>query len=155
MKNKAVIAGAFVIVAAVSFYAGTKSSFGKTASGRAGQFTFGQGAVLGDQANGARTRAGGGFRAGNLVAGEILSASEGSITVKLRDGGSKIVFVPKTAAVTKSVGGTTADLIVGQSVMVSGATNQDGSVNAETIQIRPNLPAPTNTSGPVPTVPAN
>ena len=79
--------------------------------------------------------------------GEILSKDAQGITVKLREGGSKIVFLSNTTPVSKSVSGSTQDLVVGTSVVVFGTTNPDGSMTATAVQIRP--PSPTGRAGSV------
>jgi hypothetical protein len=73
-----------------------------------------------------------------LISGEILSMDKESITLKQRDGGSKIVFYTNKTSVTKTVDGTMADLVVGKQISVVGKSNTDGSVSAESLQIRPN-----------------
>lgn len=93
----------------------------------------------GNGQGGARGGRGGG-NAGGFVSGEILSKDATSITVKLRDGGSKIVFVSDSTQVMKSTQGSIKDLVVGEQVTSMGSTNTDGSVSAQTIQIRPTTP---------------
>lgn len=84
--------------------------------------------------------AGAGTRGGNMINGDIISKDDKSITLKLSDGGSKIIFYSPNVQIEKTATGKPSDLEVGKSVSVNGQTNPDGSVVAQTIRFRPNLP---------------
>lgn len=80
------------------------------------------------------------MRGGGFVSGEIIAKDTTSITVKLRDGSSKILFFTTDTPILKSTAGATGDLSIGQQIMTTGKTNTDGSVTADSIQIRPAMP---------------
>lgn len=82
---------------------------------------------------------------GSMVTGDIISKDATSITVQTRDGSSKIVFLSNTTEISKFVSGAAADLVIGKTITVTGKANSDGSVAAQTIQLRPALPSPTPT----------
>lgn len=129
-KNKKTI-GAIVVaivIAGVFFYAGM--SYGGN-NVRAAIVARGSG-VGRNGATGANFRG----NSGGLVAGEVLSQSDQSFVVKLRDGGSKIVFWATSTPITKSATGTSQDLKIGEQVVVTGTPNPDGSVTAQSIQLR-------------------
>lgn len=81
-------------------------------------------------------------RNANFVAGEIIAADTASVTVKSADSGSKIIFVSDSTKITKTNEGSLKDLVLGEQIMANGTTNSDGSISAESIQIRPLAPAP-------------
>ena len=91
---------------------------------------------MGGVAGGQNRMAGGVVRGGGLIGGEIISKDDTTITVKLRDGGSKIVFVSSSTQVLKSTSGSLADLVSGGQVTVTGSQNSDGSISAQSVQIR-------------------
>ncbi|MCK9186411.1 hypothetical protein M0P48_03155 [Candidatus Gracilibacteria bacterium] len=74
---------------------------------------------------------------GGLLNGEIISKDEKSITIKLDDGGSKIIFLSEKTSIGKTETATLTDVEVGKQITAMGATNSDGSITAQSIQIRP------------------
>lgn len=82
------------------------------------------------QFQGART----GFRPVN---GEIVSADDKSVTVKLQDNTSKIVLLTDKTQINKADQATKEDLKAGEKVAVFGQENSDGSVTAQNIQLNP------------------
>ncbi len=71
-----------------------------------------------------------------FLAGEIISKDNESITLSLREGGSRILFFSDSTEIIKTIKGSLDDLEIGQSVNVNGVASPDGSVSAELIQIR-------------------
>ncbi len=91
---------------------------------------FGGGAVAGGNRMGGRAAGGG------VAAGEIILHDDKSLTIKLPAGGSQIVFLTDKTPVMKSVAGSSSDLSIGAQVVVSGVKNPDGSITAQSVQLR-------------------
>jgi cytochrome c-type biogenesis protein CcmE len=121
-----IIVGAIIIAVAFFFIghaAGNKKPKGFAGPGMAYQGQMG--------ARGGMMRGGGG------AMGTILSMDSTSLTLSIKDGGSKIVLLTDATPVMKTSPGSRSDLKTGESVMVTGTTNQDGSISAQSISIRP------------------
>ena len=137
MVNKTIIGFiiALLVVGAGAFYGGLQYGKSQNGGSRQPRFVLGNGQPgLAGQFNrqGAAGRAGGGF-----VNGDIIAKDDKSITVKMVDGGSKIIFLSGSTQITKSASGSAVDLLVGKNVIIYGSANADGSITAQSIQSRP------------------
>ena len=135
ISKKIIISIAILLaVAGGSFYGGifyekSRSPINNFAGGANRQNRTGQG----QQGN---TRFGGAGASG-MASGEIVSKSNGSVTVKMRNNSSKIIVLPGSVSISKPNPGTLDDLSAGTEITVMGSPNSDGSITAQTIQIRP------------------
>lgn len=138
MEKKYITVGVVVIlvVSAISFWGGMKYDKLKNPGfsqrqqrGTGGAFTAGRQ---------------GGRQSGQFINGDIISKDDKSLTVRTQDGGSKIIFYTASTSVGKTIEGSISDLEVGTRVMVGGSANSDGTVAAQTIQIRSATTTPGN-----------
>lgn len=143
-----IIVAVAIVFGAGGFYAGmiygkSSSSGGLSQAGfqnlslQERQQRLQQMGVSGGRAAGTAGRTGGGF-----VNGEVISKDDKSITVKLGNGGSQIIFYSGTTEFGKFMTGSSRDVEVGSSVTISGTSNSDGSITARSIQLRPTFPIP-------------
>lgn len=139
-KNIIIMAVGGLVVLGLVFYGGVKfggqnQSAAKNRGLFSGQFNSpGSGLQGPGGLNGGTFNRAGGMNGG--VNGEVLAKDDKSITVKLKDGGSKIVFYSEKTLVSKTAATSLDDVLVGGQVMIIGSSNPDGSVNAESIQLR-------------------
>jgi hypothetical protein len=122
-KNLTILIIAILVAGGAGFFGGMQYQKGVKVAAPAGAARAGFA--------GARTRtAGAGF-----TNGQILSKTDSSLTIKLASGGSEIVFLAPSSQIMQSSTTTIANLNVGENIMVTGATNSDGSVTAKTVQV--------------------
>jgi hypothetical protein len=115
---------AVIVAGGLGFYIGMHYSTGSTATSTS---------AYAGRLSGSRTATSG----SSLVTGSIIAADSQGITVQLANGNSEIVFVATTTPIMKSVQGSMSDLSVGQNVVVTGTANSDGSITAQSVQLRP------------------
>ena len=139
-----------LVIAAGSFYGGMV--FGKsqaTASAATVPMNFPAGfqppdgaALQGDGAGrfGARGQAGAGGAFGaqpGMIFGEIQSIEGDTLVIADPNGGQTRVQVTDTTLIEKNASVEVTDLAPGETVMVSGSENSDGSVTARSVQVAP------------------
>ncbi len=134
-KDKMIMIGSAALLIAIAFFGGL--SYGKNSVGSKipenGQF-FARN-LDGQAPNGGMMR----NQAGGFTGGEVVSVDAKGFTVKLRDGSSKIVFLSGATEILKFATGTVSDIGVGEQITVSGSANSDGSITAQSVQLRPQV----------------
>lgn len=149
MQKKNIITGAVIlIVAGGMFYGGTiyeKNSLttqgllrsANTQAGNRGGQGGPQGGPQGQRRQGGAMGANGAGLGGDFATGQVTAKDDTSITIKSQDGSSKIVFFSASTSIGKANQGSATDLAVGEQVMANGKSSADGSLSAQSIQIRP------------------
>jgi len=140
-KNVLVLCVLVVVVGAGSFYGGmvygkslNKGFMGKNFNPEqfgTNSIGMGQG---GNRTNGLGTAG------GAMAAGEVISQDSESITLKIQNSGTKIVFFSSSTQIMKTQQGSLEDIVVGENLTITGKANSDGSLTAKSIQIRPSIP---------------
>jgi hypothetical protein len=72
-----------------------------------------------------------------LVTGQITAMDSSSVTLQLANGNSEVVFYSTSTPVSEPTTVLANTLKVGTTIMVGGTSNSDGSLTAQTIQVRP------------------
>lgn len=119
-------------VGAMAFFGGMKYQESISPGARLAGFANGGTRAVGMRTNGQQSRMG--IRP---VSGEILSSDEDSLTVKIQDGGSKIVLYTEKTTINKASVAEKSDVKTGEKVMIIGTENTDGSMTAQNIQLNP------------------
>ena len=127
-----------VVVALTALLVGAGSFFGGVQYQKSQEPTAGDFQAVREQFGAGERPQGFGDRLqgqGRPVSGEIIGRDEESVTVKLPDGSSRIIFVGDDTQINKSAPGTKDDLAEGVQVLVVGSENPDGSLTATSVQI--------------------
>lgn len=134
MKNTRLIIGTLLIVIGITgFFAGMKYQQSKVPS-----ITDMPSAAMHGGMPGQRDPAGArGMNNSGMISGEIIDKDETSITVKQADESTKIILLSEDTGVNKTSEGSIDDLETGETVMIIGQENPDGSISAVNIQLNP------------------
>ena len=125
-KNLTTVIAIAIIVGVASFFGGYKLGQ-KNNSKLADQFPGGQNFAQRQQGTGQFRTGTGTIRNmpqnGGFISGEILNKDDKSLTIKMRDGGSKIIFYSDSTQINKAAIGTSSDLVTGKEITVVGTPN--------------------------------
>ncbi len=126
-----------IAILATTLVAGAAGFFGGMQYQKSKKVVMGNFPVMSEQfRSGERQMFGGDLQdRGRMTRGEIIDSDEKSITVKLPDGSSRIIFVGETTKISESTPSAKERLTEGTQVFVTGTANPDGSMNATLIQI--------------------
>ena len=119
----------WVIVAVVTFVAGwwIGHSTAPAAAGRAGAFSSSTRAAFAGRS---------GTASGGLATGQVLSIDSTSITLQLANGNSENVFYSSSTPVIVPQPASISSIKPGTNVIITGTANSDGSLTAQSIQVR-------------------
>ncbi len=129
---------ALVVIGGIAFFSGQQLSENLSGGDQmARQFAAGQfpGRLNAD----GRTSGGSlGARADGqtVTGGEILSLSDNNLTIKLPDGGSKIIYFATSTEMWRQTAAQLSDFKVGESITANGTENDAGALEADIIQFR-------------------
>ena len=127
MKKKLLLTTIVIILIGASFLVGIEYQKTRTVSTLSGYRGSGVGGSLVGRFGGSMKSA---------VIGNILTSDSNSITIQMRSGSTQIIFLTNTTPIIKSVRATLSDLSIGTPISVIGSANADGSITAQSIQIR-------------------
>ncbi|MDP3991280.1 MAG: DUF5666 domain-containing protein [Candidatus Nealsonbacteria bacterium] len=139
-KLIAIVIATAAVVGGGAFYGGMKYQQSKNSMSGFSRQNFQN--LSQEQRQQLQANAGTAFQGGNRAAGqgfltgEVLSKDAQSLTLKMQDGGSKIVFLSSSTTVSRTTEGSISDIEIGKQIMVAGKQNSDGSYVAQTIQER-------------------
>ena len=89
--------------------------------------------------SGARATRTGGFAGGSATVGTVVSSDATSVTIALKSG-SVVAFYSTSTPIMDTTIGSPNDIVAGANITVLGTTNSDGSITANSIQLRQAAP---------------
>jgi hypothetical protein len=150
IKKLFIIIIALVVIGGGAFYGGMKYGQSKGSFGNLTRQNF-QNLSEEQRQQLSQGNIGGSFQRGigggagtNFLSGEVIAKDEQSLTLKMSDGGSKIIFFSDSTSISKMTNGSINDIEIGKQITVNGQQNSDGSYTAQSIQIRQLSPANIN-----------
>lgn len=129
-KNIIIFTLSLLLVGSISFYGGMQYEKNINAGLRQSGFNRPTGGMAMNP--GMRQ----GSQGGGFVNGTIKEKDGDNLVVTTGKDGSKIVLFSERTKILKSTDGSIEDVAVGTPVMIMGSQNQDGSITAQSIQIR-------------------
>ncbi len=123
---------AFVLLAGIVFYAGAK--YEKRKLSNLGLLKSGNDVSLLNTKTKQSSPTVNNGSAGDTLKGDISAKDSSSITIKTSDGNSQTVSISPETKIGKSGTGIIDSLTIGESVVINGQKNTDGSFSAQTIQ---------------------
>ncbi|MEI7690848.1 MAG: DUF5666 domain-containing protein [bacterium] len=131
-----IIAGMIIVIFS-SFFGGMY--YGKSNASQAGDKTF-QNSKNNFQRNGNMPTGPGRMQVDRPVIGEVTTISGKMITINSQNDGSKTVSMADNTNITNNgADATLGDIKVGDTLMVTGQVNTDGSVKAQMVRINPTI----------------
>jgi hypothetical protein len=79
--------------------------------------------------------AGANGQGGGATAGTVQSVNGNTITITDPQGATKTITLESNTTVTKSAAGSASDITTGETIVVRGSTNSDGSTTAQSVSI--------------------
>ena len=132
-KTISIFIGIAIIIAGGAFYGGMKYGQSKNPlSGISRQNSQNLPSEQREQFS--QEKIGKGIEEGSFI-GEVIDKDEQSLTLKMIDGGSKIIFFSDSTEISKTIEGSINDIEIGKQIIISGDQNSDGSYTAKIIQL--------------------
>ncbi len=122
-----------IVVAAGLFYGGF--AYGQSISGGSQTASSAYGGARATRTGSTTSTAGGGFGGSMVTSGTVVSSDSSSVTIALKSG-SVVAFYSTSTPITMTTSGTPNDITDGANITVIGTANSDGSVTANSIQLR-------------------